>query len=146
MTFEIYIFSISIAIAVAIGILIIEHEIAKITQSIKESKASYNSDIRDILDKISDINLKVDLMAYDLAEWKSVISNSIDDFSNTNENVVEAVKRLADISKESVNSLKALSDELAAYTSSIGSTVIPTIKDTYDISIKIEDILNKEKV
>ena len=146
MTFEIYIFAISIAIAVAIGILIIEHEIAKITQSIKESKAAYNSDIHDILDKISDINLKVDLMAYDLAEWKNVISNSIDDFSNTNENVVKAVKRLADISKESVNSLKALSDELAAYTSSIGSTVIPTIKDTYDISIKIEDILNKEKV
>ena len=146
MTFEIYIFSISIAIAVAIGILIIEHEIAKITQSIKESKASYNSYIRDILDKISDINLKIDLMAYDLAEWKNIISNSIDDFSNTDENVVEAVKRLADISKESVNSLKALSDELAAYTSSIGSTVIPTIKDTYDISIKIEDILNKEKV
>ena len=146
MTFEIYIFAISIAIAVAIGILIIEHEIAKITQSIKESKASYNSDIRDILDKISDINLKIDLMAYDLAEWKNIISNSIDDFSNTDENVVEAVKRLADISKESVNSLKALSDELAAYTSSIGSTVIPTIKDTYDISIKIEDILNKEKV
>ena len=146
MTFEIQIFAISIAIAVAIGILIIEHEIAKITQSIKESKAAYNSDIHDILDKISDINLKVDLMAYDLAEWKSVISNSIDDFSNTNENVVEAVKRLADISKESANSLKVLSDELAAYTSSIGSTVIPTIKDTYDISIKIEDILNKEKV
>lgn len=146
MTFEIYIFAISIAIAVAIGILIIEHEIAKITQSIKESKASYNSDIRDILDKISDINLKIDLMAYDLAEWKNIVSNSIDDFSNTDENVVEAVKRLADISKESVNSLKALSDELAAYTSSIGSTVIPTIKDTYDISIKIEDILNKEKV
>lgn len=146
MTFEIYIFAISIAIAVAIGILIIEHEIAKIAQSIKESKAAYNSDIHDILDKISDIHLKVDLMAYDLAEWKNVISNSIDDFSNTNENVVKAVKRLADISKESVNSLKALSDELAAYTSSIGSTVIPTIKDTYDISIKIEDILNKEKV
>ena len=146
MTFEIYIFAISIAIAVAIGILIIEHEIAKITQSIKESKAAYNSDIHDILDKISHIQLKVDLMSYDLAEWKNVISNSIDDFSNTDENVVEAVKRLADISKESVNSLKALSDELAAYTSSIGSTVIPTIKDTYDISIKIEDILNKEKV
>lgn len=146
MTFEIYIFAISIAIAVAIGILIIEHEIAKITQSIKESKAAYNSDIHDILDKISHIQLKVDLMAYDLAEWKNIISNSIDDFSNTDENVVEAVKRLADISKESVNSLKALSDELAAYTSSIGSTVIPTIKDTYDISIKIEDILNKEKV
>lgn len=146
MTFEIYIFAISIAIAVAIGILIIEHEIAKITQSIKESKAAYNSDIHDILDKISDINLNANLMVYDLAEWKSVISNSIDDFSNTNENVVEAVKRLADISKESANSLKAFSDELAAYTSSIGSTVIPTIKDTYDISIKIEDILNKEKV
>lgn len=146
MTFEIYIFAISIAIAVVIGILIIEHEIAKITQSIKESKAAYNSDIHDILDKISHIQLKVDLMSYDLAEWKNVISNSIDDFSNTDENVVEAVKRLADISKESVNSLKALSDELAAYTSSIGSTVIPTIKDTYDISIKIEDILNKEKV
>ena len=146
MTFEIYIFAISIAIAVAIGILIIEHEIAKITQSIKESKAAYNSDIHDILDKISHIQLKVDLMAYDLAEWKNIISNSIDDFSNTDENVVEAVKRLADISKESVNSLKALSDELAAYTSSIGSTVIPTIKDTYDISIKIEDILNKEKI
>lgn len=146
MTFEIYIFAISIAIAVVIGILIIEHEIAKIAQSIKESKAVYNSDIHDILDKISHIQLKVDLMSYDLAEWKNVISNSIDDFSNTDENVVEAVKRLADISKESVNSLKALSDELAAYTSSIGSTVIPTIKDTYDISIKIEDILNKEKV
>ena len=146
MTFEIYIFAITISIVVAIGILIIEHGIAKIAQSIKESKASYNSDIRDILDKISDINLKIDLMAYDLAEWKNIISNSIDDFSNTDENVVEAVKRLADISKESVNSLKALSDELAAYTSSIGSTVIPTIKDTYDISIKIEDILNKEKV
>ena len=146
MTFEIYIFAITISIVVAIGILIIEHGIAKITQSIKESKAAYNSDIHDILDKISHIQLKVDLMSYDLAEWKNVISNSIDDFSNTDENVVEAVKRLADISKESVNSLKALSDELAAYTSSIGSTVIPTIKDTYDISIKIEDILNKEKV
>ena len=146
MTLEIYIFAISIAIAVAIGILIIEHEIAKITQSIKESKAAYNSDIHDILDKISDIDLKVDLMAYDLAEWKSVISNSIDDFSNTNENVVEAVKRLADISRESASKLETLSDELAAYASSIGSTVIPTIKDTYDISIKIEDILNKEKV
>ena len=146
MTFEIYIFAISIGIAVAIGILIIEHEIAKITQSIKESKAAYNSDINDILDKISHIHLKVDLMSYDLSEWKHMISNSIDDFSNTNENIVEAVKRLADISKESANSLKALSDELAAYTSSIGSTVIPTIKDTYDISIKIEDILNKEKV
>ena len=146
MTFEIYIFAISIAIVVALGILIIEHDIAKITRSIKESKAAYNSDIHDILDKISDINLKVDLMAYDLAEWKSVISNSIDDFSNTNENVVEAVKRLADISKESANSLKALSDELAAYTSSIGSAVVPTIKDTYDLSIEIKDILNKEKV
>ena len=146
MTFEIYIFAITIFIVVTIGILVIEHGIAKITQSIKESKAAYNSDIHDILDKISHIQLKVDLMSYDLAEWKNVISNSIDDFSNTDENVVEAVKRLADISKESVNSLKALSDELAAYTSSIGSTVIPTIKDTYDISIKIEDILNKEKV
>ena len=146
MTFEIYIFAISIAIVVALGILIIEHDIAKITRSIKESKAAYNSDIHDILDKISHIHLKVDLMSYDLSEWKHMISNSIDDFSNTNENIVEAVKRLADISKESTNSLKALSDELAAYTSSIGSTVIPTIKDTYDISIKIEDILNKEKV
>ena len=146
MTFEIYIFVITISIVVAIGILIIEHGIAKITQSIKESKAAYNSDIHDILDKISDINLKVDLMAYDLAEWKNVISNSIDDFSNTNENIVEAVKRLADISRESTSKLETLSDELAAYTSSIGSTVIPTIKDTYDISIKIEDILNKEKV
>ena len=146
MTFEIYIFAISIAIAVAIGILIIEHEIAKIIQSIKESKTAYNSDIHDILDKISHIQLKVDLMAYDLAEWKNIISNSIDDFSNTNENVVEAVKRLADISKESANSLKALSDELAAYTSSIGSAVVPTIKDTYDLSIEIKDILNKEKV
>ena len=146
MTFEIYIFAITISIVVAIGILIIEHGIANITQSIKESKAAYNSDIHDILDKISDINLKVDLMAYDLAEWKNVISNSIDDFSNTNENIVEAVKRLADISRESTSKLETLSDELAAYTSSIGSTVIPTIKDTYDISIKIEDILNKEKV
>ena len=146
MTFEIYIFAISIAVVVALGILIIEHDIAKITRSIKESKAAYNSDIHDILDKISHIHLKVDLMSYDLSEWKHMISNSIDDFSNTNENIVEAVKRLADISKESTNSLKALSDELAAYTSSIGSTVIPTIKDTYDISIKIEDILNKEKV
>ena len=146
MTFEIYIFAISIAIVVALGILIIEHDIAKITRSIKESKAAYNSDIHDILDKINHIHLKVDLMSYDLSEWKHMISNSIDDFSNTNENIVEAVKRLADISKESTNSLKALSDELAAYTSSIGSTVIPTIKDTYDISIKIEDILNKEKV
>ena len=146
MTFEIYIFAITISIVVAIGILIIEHGIAKITQSIKESKAAYNSDIHDILDKISDINLKVDLMAYDLAEWKNVISNSIDDFSNTNENIVEAVKRLADISRESTSKLETLSDELAAYTSSIGSTVIPTIKDTHDISIKIEDILNKEKV
>ena len=146
MTFEIYIFAISIAIVVALGVLIIEHDIAKITRSIKESKAAYNSDINDILDKISHIHLKVDLMSYDLSEWKHMISNSIDDFSNTNENIVEAVKRLADISKESTNSLKALSDELTAYTSSIGSTVIPTIKDTYDISIKIEDILNKEKV
>lgn len=146
MTFEIYIFAISIAIAVAIGILIIEHEIAKITQSIKESKAAYNSDIHDILDKISHIHLKVDLMSYDLAEWKHMISNTIDDFSNTNENIVEAVKRLADISRESASKLETLSDELAAYASSIGSTVIPTIKDTYDISIKIEDILNKEKV
>ena len=146
MTFEIYIFAISIAIVVALGILIIEHDIAKITRSIKESKAAYNSDIHDILDKISDINLNVALIVYDLAEWKNVISNSIDDFSNTNEKVVEAVKRLADISKESASKLETLSDELAAYTSSIGSTVIPTIKDTYDISIKIEDILNKEKV
>ena len=146
MTFEIYIFAISIAIVVALGDLIIEHDIAKITRSIKESKAAYNSDIHDILDKISRIHLKVDLMSYDLSEWKHMISNSIDDFSNTNENIVEAVKRLADISKESTNSLKALSDELTAYTSSIGSTVIPTIKDTYDISIKIEDIFNKEKV
>ena len=146
MTFEIYIFAISIAIAVAIGILIIEHEIAKITQSIKESKASYNSDIRDILDKINDIHLNVNLMVYDLAEWKNAISNSIDDFSNTNENVVEAVKRLADISRESASKLENLSDELAAYTSSIGSAVVPTIKDTYDISIEIKDILNKEKV
>lgn len=146
MTFEIYIFAISIAVVVALGILIIEHDIAKITRSIKESKAAYNSDIHDILDKISHIHLKVDLMAYDLAEWKHMISNTIDDFSNTNENIVEAVKRLADISRESTNSLNALSDELAAYASSIGSTVIPTIKDTYDISIKIEDILNKEKV
>ena len=146
MTFEIYIFAISIAIVVALGILIIEHDMAKITRSIKESKAAYNSDIHDILDKINRIHLKVDLMSYDLSEWKHMISNTIDDFSNTNENIVEAVKRLADISKESTNSLKALSDELTAYTSSIGSTVIPTIKDTYGISIKIEDILNKEKV
>ena len=146
MTFEIYIFAISIAIVVALGVLIIEHDVAKITRSIKESKAAYNSDIHDILDKISHIHLKVDLMSYDLSEWKHMISNSIDDFSNTNENVVEAVKRLADISKESTNSLKALSDELTAYTSSIGSAVVPTIKDTYDISIKIKDILNKEKV
>ena len=146
MTFEIYIFAISIAIVVALGVLIIEHDIAKITRSIKESKAAYNSDIHDILDKISRIHLKVDLMSYDLSEWKHMISNSIDDFSNTNENIVEAVKRLADISKESTNSLKALSDELTAYTSSIGSAVVPTIKDTYDISIKIKDILNKEKV
>ena len=146
MTFEIYIFAISIAIVVALGILIIEHDIAKITRSIKESKAAYNSDIHDILDKISRIHLKVDLMSYDLSEWKYMISNSIDDFSNTNENIVEAVKRLADISRESASKLETLSDELAAYASSIGSTVIPTIKDTYDISIKIEDILNKEKV
>lgn len=146
MTFEIYIFAIAVALMVALGILIIEHEIAKITRSIKESKAAYNSDIHDILDKISHIHLKVDLMSYDLSEWKHMISNSIDDFSNTNENIVEAVKKLADISKESTNSLKAVSDELAAYTSSIGSTVVPTIKDTYDISIEIKDILNKEKV
>ena len=146
MTFEIYIFAISIAIVVALGILIIEHDIAKITRSIKESKAAYNSDIHDILDKISHIHLKVDLMSYDLSEWKHMISNSIDDFSNTNENIVEAVKRLADISRESANSIKALSDELESYTSSIGSAVVPTIKDTYDISIKIKDILNKEKV
>lgn len=146
MTLEIYIFAISIAIVVALGILIIEHDIAKITRSIKESKAAYDSDIHDILDKVSRIHLKVDLMSYDLSEWKHMISNTIDDFSNTNENVVEAVKRLADISRESASKLETLSDELAAYTSSIGSTVIPTIKDTYDISIKIEDILNKEKV
>ena len=146
MTFEIYIFAISIAIVIALGILIIEHDITKITRSIKESKAAYNSDINDILDKISHIHLKVDLMSYDLAEWKHMISNTVDDFSNTNENVVEAVKRLADISRESTSKLETLSNELAAYTSSIGSTVIPTIKDTYDISIKIEDILNKEKV
>lgn len=146
MTFEIYIFAIAVALMVALGILIIEHDIAKITRSIKESKAAYNSDINDILDKISRIHLKVDLMSYDLSEWKHMISNTIDDFSNTNENVVEAVKRLADISRESASKLETLSDELAAYTSSIGSTVIPTIKDTYDISIKIEDILNKEKV
>lgn len=146
MTFEIYIFAISIAVVVALGILIIEHDIAKIARSIKESKAAYDSDIHDILDKISRIHLKVDLMSYDLSEWKHMISNSIDDFSNTNENIVEAVKRLADISRESASKLETLSDELAAYTSSIGSTVIPTIKDTYDISIKIEDILNKEKV
>ena len=145
MTFEIYIFAISIAIVVALGVLIIEHDIAKITRSIKESKAAYNSDIHDILDKISHIHLKVDLMAYDLAEWKHMISNTIDDFSNTNENVVEAVKRLADISRESANNIKALSDELESYTSSIGSAVVPTIKDTYDISIEIKDILNKEK-
>ena len=146
MTLEIYIFAISIAIVVALGILIIEHDIAKIARSIKESKAAYNSDIHDILDKINHIHLKVDLMSYDLSEWKHMISNSIDDFSNTNENIVEAVKRLADISRESASKLETLSNELAAYTSSIGSTVIPTIKDTYDISIKIEDILNKEKV
>ena len=146
MTFEIYIFAISIAIVVALGILIIEHDIAKITRSIKESKEAYNSDINDILDKISHIHLKVDLMSYDLSEWKHLISNTIDDFSNTNENIVEAVKRLADISRESANNIKALSDELESYTSSIGSAVVPTIKDTYDISIKIKDILNKEKV
>lgn len=146
MTFEIYIFAISIAVVVALGILIIEHDIAKITRSIKESKAAYNSDIHDILDKIGHIHLKVDLMSYDLSEWKHMISNTIDDFSNTNENVVEAVKRLADISRESANSIKALSDELAAYTSSIGSAVVPTIKDTYNMSIEIKDILNKEKV
>lgn len=146
MTFEIYIFAISIAIVVALGVLIIEHDIAKITRSIKESKAAYNSDINDILDKISRIHLKVDLMSYDLAEWKHMISNTVDDFSNTNENIVEAVKKLADISRESANSIKALSDELESYTSSIGSAVVPTIKDTYDISIKIKDILNKEKV
>lgn len=146
MTFEIYIFAISIAIVVSLGVLIIEHDIAKITRSIKESKAAYNSDIHDILDKINHIHLKVDLMSYDLSEWKHMISNSIDDFSNTNENIVEAVKRLADISKESTNSLKALSDELTAYTSSIGSAVVPTIKDTYNMSIEIKDILNKEKV
>ena len=146
MTLEIYIFAIAVALMVAIGLLIIEHEIAKVTRYIKESKAAYDSDIHDILDKISHIHLKVDLMSYDLSEWKHMISNSIDDFSNTNENVVEAVKRLADISKESANKLETLNSELAAYTSSIGSTVIPTIKDTYDISIKIEDILNKEKV
>ena len=146
MTFEIYIFAIAVALMVAIGLLIIEHEIAKVTRYIKESKAAYNSDINDILDKISHIHLKVDLMSYDLSEWKHMISNSIDDFSNTNENIVEAVKKLADISRESASKLETLSDELAAYTSSIGSTVIPTIKDTYDISIKIEDILNKEKV
>ena len=146
MSFEIYIFAISIAIVVALGILIIEHDIAKITRSIKESKAAYNSDIHNILDKISHIHLKVDLMSYDLSEWKNLVSNSIDDFSNSNENIVEAVKRLADISRENTSKLETLSDELAAYTSSIGSTVIPTIKDTYDISIKIEDILNKEKV
>ena len=146
MTFEIYIFAICIAIVVTLGFLIIEHDIDKITRSIKESKAAYNSDIHDILDKISHIHLKVDLMAYDLAEWKHMISNTIDDFSNTNEDIVEAVKRLADISRENTSKLETLSDELAAYTSSISSTVIPTIKDTYDISIKIEDILNKEKV
>ena len=146
MTLEIYIFAIAVALMVAVGLLIIEHEIAKITRSIKESKAAYDSDIHDILDKISHIHLKVDLMSYDLAEWKNLVSNSIDDFSNTNDNIVEAVKRLADISRENTSKLETLSDELAAYTSSIGSTVIPTIKDTYDISIKIEDILNKEKV
>ena len=146
MTFEICIFVISIAIVVVLGFLIIEHDIDKITRSIKESKAAYNSDIHDILDKISHIHLKVDLMAYDLSEWKHMISNTIDDFSNTNENVVEAVKRLADISRESANNIKALSDELESYTSSIGSAVVPTIKDTYNMSIEIKDILNKEKV
>ena len=146
MTFEIYIFAISIAIVVGLGILIIEHDIAKITRSIKESKAAYNSDINDILDKINHIHLKVDLMAYDLSEWKHMISNTIDDFSNTNENIVEAVKRLADISRESTSKLETLCDELSAYTSSIGSAVVPTIKDTYDISIEIKDILSKEKV
>ena len=146
MTIEIYIFAIAVALIFAIGLLIIEHEIAKITRSIKESKAAYDSDIHDILDKISHIDLTVDLMSYDLSEWKHMIFNNIDDFSNTNDNIVEAVKRLADISRENTSKLETLSDELAAYTSSIGSTVIPTIKDTYDISIKIEDILNKEKV
>ena len=146
MTLEIYIFAIAVALMVAVGLLIIEHEIAKITRSIKESKAAYDSDIHDILDKISHIHLKVDLMSYDLAEWKNLVSNSIDDFSNTNDNIVEAVKRLADISRENTSKLETLSDEIAADTSSIGSPVIPTIKDTYDISIKIEDILNKEKV
>ena len=146
MTIVIYIFAIAVALIFAIGLLIIEHEIAKITRSIKESKAAYDSDIHDILDKISHIDLTVDLMSYDLSEWKHMIFNNIDDFSNTNDNIVEAVKRLADISRENTSKLETLSDELAAYTSSIGSTVIPTIKDTYDISIKIEDILNKEKV
>lgn len=146
MTFEIYIFAIFIAIVVALGFLIIEHDIDKITRSIKESKAAYNSDIHDIFDKISDIHLKVDLMVYDLAEWKNVISNSIDDFSSTNENVVEAFKRLADISRKNTSKLETLSNELAAYTSSIGSAVVPTIKDTYNMSIEIKDILNKEKV
>ena len=146
MTLEIYIFAISVALIVAIGLLIIEHEMAKITRSIKESKAAYDSDIHDILDKISHIHLKVDLMSYDLSEWKHMISNTIDDFSNTNENIVEAVKKLADISRESTSKLETLCDELAAYTSSIGSAVVPTIKDTYDISIEIKDILNKEKV
>ena len=85
-------------------------------------------------------------MAYDFSEWKHMVSNTIDDFSNTNENIVEAVKKLADISRESTSKLETLCDELAAYTSSIGSAVVPTIKDTYDISIEIKDILNKEKV
>ena len=146
MTLEIYIFAIAVALMVAISLLIIEHEIAKITRSIKESKAAYDSDIHDILDKISHIHLKVDLMSYDLSEWKNLVSNSIDDFSNTNDNIVEAVKRLADISRESTSKLETLSDELAAYTSSIGSAVVPTIKDTYNMSIEIKDILNKEKV
>ena len=52
MTFEICIFGISIAIVVVLGFLIIEHDIDKITRSIKESKAAYSSDINDILDKI----------------------------------------------------------------------------------------------
>ena len=131
---------------VALGFLIIEHDIDKITRSIKESKAAYNSDIHDILDKINHVYLKVDLMEYDLSEWKHIVSNTIDDFSNTNENIVEAVKRLADVSRESASKLETLSDELAAYTSSIGSAVVPTIKDTYNMSIEIKDILNKEKV
>ena len=55
MTFEIYIFAISISIVVALGILIIEHDIAKITRSIKESKAAYSSDINDILDVLKPV-------------------------------------------------------------------------------------------